>query len=233
MYCRQILWFIAALWFVPTLFGSSAAAKPPLEIRVREYSAQNASIIEALAQLRSRASPHLLLFSLEVVPFLRAPEQNLNFSLRTGTVGQVLGKIINQDPRYDFEVIDEQLVHVFPRKSRRDPANLLNIQVEHFKVSGIAYSELVSYLPYHVPELQLELMRRGRAGGVVGSVLSETGVPTLRLELENVTVRDILNRVAQESESLKENEMGPTGWIYTFKIDNTTPLGGHPRWELF
>ncbi len=230
---RSILPLTAAFWLLHGTLAASVAVESPLEIRIKNYSVQGVHIMDALAQLRVRASPRVLLFSVEAAPFRGVPERNLTLSIENGTVGQALQEIMKQDPRYDFEIIDNFLIHVFPRESRHDPRNLLNIHVEHFKVSEVGYDELVRYLPYHIPPLQAEMIRRNRAGGVAGSLLSGVGVPTVSLDLKNVTVRDILNRAAQESERFKQDAFGPAGWVYTFEIDDSVPAGGHPRWDLF
>lgn len=210
-----------------------AAADNPLDLHVDKFTVRQASIIYALRVLRTSVAEHMLLFGLEVAPYTDEPERNLTFSLERSTVREILDEIIRQDPQYQYEVIDEQLIHMFPRRAKDDPTDLLNVRVDRFQVSGVGYEELIQYLPHHVPELQLEMLRRAKAGGVVASILSSYGVPEVTLELENVTVRDILNRVAQETEQFRGMEFGPTGWLYTFRIDETVPLGGHPHWNLF
>lgn len=155
--------------------GLRATNGVPLGLGVKKFSVRQANIIRALRLLRTIVGKDSLLFGLEVAPFETEPERNLTISLTETTVGKVLDEIIRQDPRYTYEVIDEHLIHVFPRNSKDDPANLLNIPVEHFSVSGVGYDELIQYLPFRVPELQAEIMRRSRAGGIIRKYSSGDG----------------------------------------------------------
>lgn len=59
--------------------------------------------------------------------------------------------------------------------------------------------------------------------------------PEIDLELENVTVRKILNAIVLYSVKLYGERPGwsPISWKYEFIIDPTAPtgLGGYPRWS--
>lgn len=211
----------------------SHAQTAPLQLKVPSYQVQNASIIEALHALKLRVEKNFLIFGLEVVPFIEEPERNLTLALENTTVNVVLQRILAQDPRYTYEVIDPHLIHVFPRSAKHDPTNLLNLQVKRFAVSTGRYDLLLKYPSYHIQELQAELLRRSKAGGVVGHMLGDPDAPRVTVTIENATVRDILNRIAQETEKFATEHHKPTGWIYTFRIDKSVPLGGHPRWTLF
>lgn len=203
-----------------------------LRLKVFSYQVQNASIIEALRELQVRVGRDSLIFALEVVPFLEKPENNVSIAIQDSTVKEVLERIIALDPRYTYEVIDSHLLHVFPRGAKHDPTNLLNVKVKRFAVSD-RYDSLIKYPDYHIRELQAELLRRSKAGGVVRSMLGDPDAPTVTLNLEGVTVREVLNQIAQRTEKFSTGHYKPTGWIYTFQIDKSVPLGGHPRWALF
>ncbi|MEE8608482.1 MAG: hypothetical protein V3S55_12825 [Nitrospiraceae bacterium] len=174
-----------------------------------------------------------LIFALEIAPFLDKPEQNLTLVSRDTTVRKILQLIMAQDSRYTYEVIDSHLIHVFPRGAKDDPNNLLNVNVKRFEVSASAYDLLLKYPHYHIPELEAEVLRRSKAGATRLHMMGGVDVPKITLNLRDITVRDILNNIALETLQFRTGRHNPTGWIYTFRIDKSVPLGGHPRWGLF
>lgn len=223
----------AALGPGPTGRAAQNLQEAPLRLKVSSYEVRDASIVDALRRLQLKVGPESLIFGLEVAPFSEAPASNLTLTLQGATVKDVLDGIILQDPRYTYEVIDSRLIHVFPREARTDPSNLLNIRVKRFRVSDAPYDRVLKYPQYHIAELEVELMRRSKAGGYVASMMGGADAPRISLDLQDVTVRDVLNRIAQKTEKFPGPLFGPTGWIYTFRVDTSVPLGGHPCWDLF
>jgi hypothetical protein len=60
--------------------------------------------------------------------------------------------------------------------------------------------------------------------------------PDIHLELENLTVRDVLNRLVLHSiPNFQKLRWDPQGWKHEFIIDPeaATGLGGYPRWNSF
>jgi|GEM_PF-3852400 len=62
-------------------------------------------------------------------------------------------------------------------------------------------------------------------------MLGGTGLPKVSLTMQHGTVRDVLNAVSEKMEAFRVDE--PTGWVYTFHIEKSKPLGGQPKWGLF
>ncbi|HXZ28836.1 MAG TPA: hypothetical protein VEG08_12660, partial [Terriglobales bacterium] len=199
----------------------------PLDVKVGSIDLPSATIVEALRELRMKAGPDKVFFTVEVVPFKTGPERNLRLHLTRSTVGGVLRSIIRQDPRYDFEVLDSKLVHVFPRTAKQNAEDLLNTPVRNLRLSA-PYDILLQYPQYHVPELQIRMFPRGSGPG---SMLSSGDAPAIEVTLATGTVRDVLNLVAQKSERLKNTT--PKGWIYCFRVDPSLSLGGQPSWQVF
>lgn len=222
-----------ALWQSSSVVARHRPDTNSFGFKISSYKVHNASIVEALRRLKVSVGEEPLILTLEVVPFREKPENNLTLVLEHSSVKKVLERITAQDPRYTYEVIDSHLIHVFPRGSTNDPDDLLNIKVKRFDVLAGSYDLLLKYPQYHIPELEVELMRRSRAGGMAVSMLGGGDVPKITLNLRDVTVRDILNSIALETLQFRTGRHNPTGWIYTFRIDKSVPLGGHPRWNLF
>lgn len=222
-----------AMWPGSQVNPTEAASAGPLGLRVPSYDVQGVSIIEALRQLKLAVSRKALILTLEVAPFQQEPEKNLTLSLRNSTVREALDRITSLDARYTYCVAVGEVIHICPRGAKSDPDDLLNTKVRKFSASGVPYDQLLQYPNYHIAELGAELLRRSRAGGVAGSELSSTGVPGVTVEVQNATVRDILNQISLQAAKVAKPQVAPPGWVYTFRVDKTVPLGGHPRWSLF
>jgi hypothetical protein len=221
------------MWPAPQASPTEAAKADPLGLRVPSYGVRGVSIIDALRQLKLSVPDKTLILTLEVAPFEQEPEKNLTLALTNSTVKEVLDRIMRLDPGYTYSVFRGALIHVFPVPGRDDPNDLLNTKVKAFTTSGVPYDRLLQYPDHYIPELGGEILRRSRAGGVAVSELSSTGVPGVTVEVQNATVRDILNEISLRAGKVSKGEAPPPGWVYTFRVDKTVPLGGHPRWCLF
>lgn len=221
------------LWLGPQVVPAQETIADPLALRVRSYSVQGASIIEALQSLKASVEGNGLVVSLEVAPFEQEPEKNLTLSVINGTVKQALDRIIGLDRRYAYSIFLGKVVHVFPYDAKEDAHDLLNVKVKGFAVSETSYDRLLQYPNNYIAELGAELARRGKSGGVAGSMMYSMDVPKVRVTVEDGTVRDILNQISLEAAKASKSDVAPTGWVYTFRKDKSTPLGGLPRWQIF
>lgn len=222
-----------AMWPGSQVNAAAAASGGPLGLRVPSYDVQGVPIIEALRHLKLAVSQKTLILTLEVARFQQEPEENLTLSLRNSTVREALDRITSLDARYTYCVAVGEVIHIFPRGAKSDPDDLLNTKVKTFTTSGVPYDRLLQYPNYYIPELAAELARRSKAGGVVGVMMSSTGVPRVTVEIQNATVRDILNQISLQAAKVSKSPAVPTGWLYTFRIDKSVPLGGHAHWQLF
>ena len=221
-----------AIWAGVPLEARPSENTSPLELKVSDYEVRAVSIVDALRHLGTRVSGSNLILTLQAAPFEQEPEKNLTLALRHGTVREVLNGLVAQDPRYTFQVIGSELVHVFPVGANKDPQDLLNTKVKLFSVSGISYDLVLKYPYYYIPELSAEVARRSKSSEAVGHTMGNVGVPTITITLRDVTVRDILNEIARRAAMASKSKQIHTGWIYTFRVDKFSPLGGYPRWEL-
>lgn len=216
---------------IPLSGASSEPAEAPLGIKISSLRLESVSIVDALRELHAKSPPRAVFFTLEVIPFRESPESNLRLSFARATVGQVLDSIVSQDPRYAYEVIDSRLIHVFPHRAKQDPRDLLNVRVRNLKIPERQYDILLKYPQYFIPELQQEIEHRSGTSGYAGSTMGGVDLPKVGVSLESGTVRDALNRIAQKTEEFAK--LPPAGWIYTFRTDESSPLGGHPTWQIF
>jgi len=216
---------------IPLLGAPAEAAEAPLDIMVTSVQLRSVSIVAALRELQAKSPPRRVFFALEVVPFREVPESNLTLSFEKGTVGQVLDSIMTQDPRYAYEVIDSRLIHVLPRGAKQDPTDLLNVRVRNLEIRDQQYDILFNYPQYFIPELEQAIERRSGTQGYAASMMGSVDLPRVSISMRTGTVRDVLNRIAQKTEDF--SRLPPTGWIYTFRIDEASPLRGHPTWQVF
>lgn len=223
----------AAIWPKSQAKAAGEAETGPLKLKVGTYSVKDVSIAGALQQLKASVLEENLIVTLEVAPFERKPEENITVTASDRTVKEVLDRITHLDPRYSYSVFRGGLIHVFPLHARGDPSDLLNTKVRVFTTSGVPYDRLLQYPNSYIPELSAEILRRSKAGGVAGAMMSSTGVPSVALEVQRTTVRDILNEISLQAAKAPKPQVAPLGWVYTFQVDKSVPLGGHPRWSLF
>jgi len=221
-----------------------------LRMKIDSFYVQNADIEEALRVLRRNDYTEIL-FGLEKVPrwWEGAEPTPITLRLNKPSLGEVLNKLCEIDQRYTYEVIDDTLIHVFWKGAKDDPSNLLNMKIRTFSVHG-------NYTPGGVivktgefaPELRAYLQekrrqyhaQRGIPPGSPGHNMRGNMTPEFHLDLENSTVREILNAIVLYSrERYLERPPDPTGWrqpptswMYEFiiKSDAPTGLGGIPRW---
>lgn len=131
------------------------------------------------------------------------------------------------------------------------PAALLSINILNFSVDtkiepfaiidriSTMASELNSYMEAKQEQF---LAARGIVPGSPGANISGNMDPEAHIQLNNMTVREILNSVVLYSQNLYEetkSDQGyktpPTSWIYQFVVDPDakTGLGGTPYFTAF
>jgi hypothetical protein len=224
-----------------------------LSVRVESLHVDNADMEAALRALRGTNTTKILVGLEQVAHRPDEKAAPISLSLSNATVGEVLDGLCRQDPGYKYEVVEDVLVHVYPRNRGSDPAGLLSIRIATFSVRGVmAPSAVIFRIGELAPELASYLRdmrneynaRHGIApGGSPGVTMHGNMEPYIRMELRNVTVREILNAVVLYSRRLNEeaipdanrNKPQPTRWMYEFVVDPRarTGLGGTPHWSTF
>jgi hypothetical protein len=124
-----------------------------------------------------------------------APEIDIN--LQRGTVKDVLDIITGVDSKYEWKVIDG-VINVYP-KIRQN--NILDIVVQQFSVNRESKSDISEALT-DLPEVKAKLMEMKvrPLQFTIGSLAAE-GRSTIVLQVQNVTVRKLLNEIAKQSDS--------------------------------
>lgn len=221
-----------------------------LHVRIDSLKIENADMEEALRLLRRKDYARILI-GFEKVPRREgAKEKQISLELRNVMVQDILRRLCEADSRYTYEVVDGVLINVFPKGAKEDPNSLLNMRVAKFSVHG-AYtaggvirgiSELAPELRDYLHKKRQEYyVRKGVFPGSPGAIGRGNMPLEFNLELKNVTVREILNKVALHSLTLYRDRSPdrtgwkepPSSWKYEFiiKPEADTGLGGIPNWD--
>lgn len=254
----ELVVLASALLVWPPLISSGAThtfRQPPqsesvLRFRLSSFNVKGVGMENALRELR-RQDYTKILIGFEKVPHRRGEEEKrVSVDLVDTSVGEVLERLCEADPRYTYEVFDGLLVNVLPRGAKNDRNNLLNMLISRFSVHG-AYTPggVIHSVTEFSPELREYLREREREyyaekgilPGSPGAMGRGNLTPQFDLDLENTTVREILNAIVLYSLRMyregKPDATGwkppPTSWMYEFVIkpDAPTGLGGIPRWQ--
>ncbi|MGH9862042.1 MAG: hypothetical protein ACRD35_01315 [Candidatus Acidiferrales bacterium] len=239
------------------VISSGAAETPPspkketvLGFRLTSFSVKGVGMEEALRELRRKDYTKVLI-GFEKIPHRQREEENrISVGEANTSVGEVLERLCEADPRYTYEVIDGILINVLPRGAKNERNNLLNMLISRFSVHG-AYTSggVIQSVAEFSPELRKYLREKeheyyaakGIFPGSPGVMSRGNMTPQFHLDLENKTVRQVLNDVVLYSLLLYRESSPdatgwkppPTSWIYEFVVDPdaATGLGGVPRWD--
>jgi hypothetical protein len=217
-----------------------------LDVRINSFTASGVDMEESLRLLR-RAEPSKILIGFERLPRREGEEErNISVDLNQTTVGSVLNILCKLDPRYTYETVSQNLINVFPQGSKNDVTNILNIRVKEFNIHDKQSPEnIIRCIANFAPELRSYLNHASdeytvRTGIQIASVGAETRGnmdPQISFELQNATVREILNSIVLYSVKLSREHtyISPVSWKYQFIINPRAPsaLGGFPRWDVF
>lgn len=184
-----------------------------LQASVRSYSLSELGLGSALVKV---ATDFQLPMGIEWISE-PAALRTVKLSLRNTTVRAVIQSVVRSQPGYGFEVRDG-VAHVFPRSLVSDRRNFLNLPVARFQVrdepAGMASARLRAFVGNSLSPLP---PGAGEAIEYAGPV----GERSITLQVENATVRDTLDRLAQAGD-LKV-------WVVTFSSDPTLTQTGFRR----
>ncbi len=217
-----------------------------LTTRLRLFSVGKADMAGALSALVTL--DRNIVIGFEQVPAVRAHDGvHITISLKNESAEHIVRRLCLADPRYEYSVIDGQMIEVRPKGAIHDPKDLLNTRVRDYRVDGdFSAAQLIENITEDAPELgyflrrsqEQRAARTGRASGSPGSIISgNMSSPRFTLHIRNATVRQILDAISLRSiEMFRDGKnFGPTGWEYVFVVrpDAPTGLGGYPRWSAF
>jgi len=252
MRTKFTIWKMAfsAWWFISLILITAVVQPQSLSIqdlRVESIKLDQVDMGEALKQLRSESKRQVLI-GFEEIPQASGQQQlkPISIELHNETVDTILNRFVAADSRYIYEITDDSVINVFPLGAKNDPANFLNIRVSKFAVHERALPQSIfRRIGVYAPELREYLKKKAqehaaqtgdRPAGIAGSIISGGMEPRIDIEMQNVTVREILNAFALYTVKLsRDPNWFSLGWKYEFIInpEAETGLGGYPKWSEF
>ncbi len=119
----------------------------------------------------------------------------ITINIEQGTVRDVLNALVKSDARYRWEQIDG-IINVFPKLEQ---TGILDVVVHDFKINGIISTSVVRQAITDSPEVKSKLDTLGIH--LLNPVQLSIGVREVKrsfsINLQNVTVRSILNQIAK------------------------------------
>lgn len=161
-----------------------------LQVNLEQYTLSADTFLQALTKVATQ-------FEIPMgIEWVQAPVslRNVNLSWQRVTVYQVVKSLVESQPGYEVE-ISNGVVHVFPRGSPRDPHNFLNLRIDKFKVQNEPVAVANHRLHALVKRIVSSPPPSPPGAGEAGSIATSTDDRQVSLELENATVRDILDKL--------------------------------------
>lgn len=191
-------------------------------------------LTQALTEIGARVRGGYVLFGTEVALNENGTQPSVRLDLPSGaTLGDAVRHVLSQLEGYEFRIASNHIINIYPQSARKSRDNPLNVRVQRFNVAGAYPSDILSRPVSFIPELHAHLRpppQSGQPSGSFGPGISGGG-PTISLNLNNVTVRDILNAVSHATEQFPP-EYSPVGWVYSFRPDPKLPAGGEHSWTF-
>ncbi len=197
-----------------------AAAQSPLDLqaklhmRVKNYTLDADNFLDALAKVATQ-------FQLPLgVEWSENSEtrQRVSRSWSDTDVQQMIQELVKAHQGYELEVRDG-VVHVFPAWTKSNRKDFVNLRLGNFAVRNqvpeTATHELRDLVKLNISPPSPP--KPGAAGGSGSSQAVDVGEQEISLRLQNVTVRDALDKIALASD-LKI-------WVVTFTDEPLTPTG--------
>jgi hypothetical protein len=161
---------------------------------------------------------HYLTFGIELADG-DYPEERMVISSPPpgGTVGEFLQDLFRQVPTYEYEVVSEHAVSVYPRGAKEDPNDILNLRIPRFDVDGEDAGVVLVFPQQFIAELRAKLAPPTQGQDQLFMYIGPVSPgPKVTLHLRDVTVREILNAVTVATENPKGDgpDDSPCSWIY-------------------
>jgi len=234
---------VAAFLLIAQLYGASFRAYSlprgddlnlKLQNRVCDYRLDADNFLSAIIKVADK-------FEIPVgIVWINAPSARTKMGLfwKVATVEEILKGIVSSQPGYELH-ITHGIVHIF---SRRIPAdkNFIFQKIEDFEVKH----EVVQ-----MAERQLRNTVKSRvapskssSGGIVGSLITKVGEPTIDVTLKDASVAQILDSLALASSKkiwvvtfVDGSATTATGFMRTSTLwnDQDVPDDEQPVWDMF
>lgn len=215
--------------------GNERAELLNLRLQPGPPSQEKIPLSDALGHLGGLVSGGYVLFGSEII-LKDGKEPTVTLEIKPGAdLGSALRGVLDQLDGYGMEVVSGHLVNIYPRRFRDDPADALSLRVPSFSVASKRAGAILAAPERFVPELKERLTPALEPGmhrlELYVVALNQSG-PLVTLQLQDVTVRQILNAVSKATEGYDPPDM-PLGWAYLFEPDPSSNVPKHSWKPLY
>lgn len=247
--------YLPVLVFVFLLFSTITFGQEKeaiTQLTIKRLSIPNSTMEEALFALR-KVDENTIIIGFEEVPRVICAYQRKPIKLDAKDINlkEVLDGFVKQDPRYNYELINNSVINVYPREIKDNRNSLLDIETSKTSIRGNYFLLSIIKQPYYwIPELRefmensmrtykainkdgFNSLNEGARAGTPWNYQSNL-YPSIDFEFQGKTVRNILNSLVLQGSQLSTKNGGKTlSWKYQFIIDPDayTGLGGYPLWR--
>ena len=192
-------------------------------MRAPNSNAETLDLSQALATIAVLMGNSYVSFGVELQQTGTQPHVTLR--VKDGqTVKEALDAIFAQAPSFEYRVVSDHVIDVYP-KGALDYANSpLNLRVSHFDVEDAPAAEV-----FMAPALFIRELQTPQDKTRIWRFLGPFGSPHVTLHLRNVTVREGLNAVSEQSNREPDGPHG-FGWIFDPQAAGA-PEGR--QWQMF
>ncbi|HVN81164.1 MAG TPA: hypothetical protein VMW38_19405, partial [Terriglobia bacterium] len=143
-----------------------------LDSKIASFKVERADMEEALVGIHQLVQSKLLIGFEKISHREGEKENNLSLELTNTTVTDILSALCRLDPRYTYELVEIDLIDVYPVGAKQDKSDLLNLQIKQTSITGQEDLRNIIYrLPSYVSELGSYLEEKRQAYS------ARTGVP--------------------------------------------------------
>jgi hypothetical protein len=194
---------LAVLVLAQILGGSATVTDDVFQHRAGGVQLNDQSVVDGIAMLSGEAG---LAVSVEyplgtTIAGPAPPLRTLDANVGPGSVAEILDRLCSLDPTFDW-TRSGNMANVLPRALASDPSYLPNRKMEELNFRNVrgaddAVMQIADWLPG--PREQI---------AILGTGMSLSFAQPLTTTLRNVTVRDVLDKIAQQ--------LGPSyGWQFS------------------
>jgi hypothetical protein len=203
---RILLLFFFIDSSLPLVAEMAGNSRSILKATIDHTSIVDSSLEDALRLVQLPLAKRHMLITLE----LRENDKAKDITLRGDgmTVKAILDNVMRQHKGYQFVTFGHSVIHVFPASSSKTRKSLLNLKLSKVILQKVPYDLLIRYPARYLPELN----QKAKNGPQVGSLMGAAVSPEINLELEQPTVREVLNAATQQASESRITVSA--GWLY-------------------
>jgi hypothetical protein len=199
------------LWVTPKACGQSLAERLN---RKTNFVPQSSEPADQLVEIAKRFEIPM------AIEWLDQPnEEPRSAAVFSGSVLQLIESIV-QRSRQQTMIVQERMVYIFPPVVVEHPFNFLNLRIPHYRVKNESLLGANFMLRISIDMLLDPTPYDGYAGGYGSAPDDPFWKPNITVSGQNLTVREILNKVAKAS--------GNALWVVNLRQDEFA--GDKPKW---